>query len=229
MAKKLYEESNIQAIADAIRSKNGTTDTYKVSEMAGAIGAIEAGVADPRVKEIIERTITEISDDSITKLGDYAFSYCQQLKTVTFPNVIVLGNNVFYSCKALQQVVCPRIANIGRYAFYNCANLSVVDFPQTTTIDGNAFNSCSKVTKAVFPLVTSIGFQAFVNNRLLTTLIIGTTDCVLVDINAFSNTPIKKGTGFIYVPDGAVEAYKTATNWSTYADQIKGISELPQE
>lgn len=39
MAKKLYEESDIQGIADAIREKNGTTNTYKVSEMASAIGA----------------------------------------------------------------------------------------------------------------------------------------------------------------------------------------------
>ena len=37
MAKKLYEESNIQAIADAIREKNNSTDTYTTSEMPGAI------------------------------------------------------------------------------------------------------------------------------------------------------------------------------------------------
>lgn len=43
MAQKLYEESNIQAIADAIRAKNGTTTTYKTNEMAAAIQAIEAG------------------------------------------------------------------------------------------------------------------------------------------------------------------------------------------
>lgn len=43
MAKKLYEESNIQAIADAIRAKNGETTKYKPSEMAAAIGAIVAG------------------------------------------------------------------------------------------------------------------------------------------------------------------------------------------
>lgn len=35
--KKLYEETDIQAVADAIREKNGSTDTYKVSEMAQAI------------------------------------------------------------------------------------------------------------------------------------------------------------------------------------------------
>ena len=43
MAQKLYEESNIQAIANAIRDKNGSTDTYKTSEMAAAISAIETG------------------------------------------------------------------------------------------------------------------------------------------------------------------------------------------
>lgn len=37
MAKKLYEESDIQSIADAIREKNKTTNTYKVREMAVAI------------------------------------------------------------------------------------------------------------------------------------------------------------------------------------------------
>lgn len=43
MSKKLYEESSIQDIANAIRSKNGTTDTYKVSEMASAINDISVG------------------------------------------------------------------------------------------------------------------------------------------------------------------------------------------
>lgn len=43
MAQKLYEESNIQAIADAIREKNGETTKYKPSEMAAAISAITTG------------------------------------------------------------------------------------------------------------------------------------------------------------------------------------------
>lgn len=43
MANKLYEESSVQAIADAIRAKNGTTTTYKIGEMAAAIGGLETG------------------------------------------------------------------------------------------------------------------------------------------------------------------------------------------
>lgn len=33
----------------------------------------------------------------------------------------------------------------------------------------------------------------------------------------------------VYVPDNLVDEYKSATNWSTVADQIKPLSELPQE
>ena len=40
MAKKLYEESSIQDIANAIRVKNGTTTKYKVAEMGAAVTAL---------------------------------------------------------------------------------------------------------------------------------------------------------------------------------------------
>lgn len=42
MAKKLYEEASVQAIADAIRAKNGTTTKYKIGEMANAILALSS-------------------------------------------------------------------------------------------------------------------------------------------------------------------------------------------
>ena len=38
---KLYEETDIQNIANAIREKAGTTDTFKVSEMANAVSNIK--------------------------------------------------------------------------------------------------------------------------------------------------------------------------------------------
>ena len=43
MSKVLVNESSLTGIADAIRGKNGSTDTYKPSEMAAAITAIEGG------------------------------------------------------------------------------------------------------------------------------------------------------------------------------------------
>lgn len=43
MANKLYEENDIAAIATAIRAKNGSSDTYTVSQMPAAITAIPSG------------------------------------------------------------------------------------------------------------------------------------------------------------------------------------------
>lgn len=43
MSLKLYEETSIQAIATAIRAKNGSSDTYTVGQMANAIENIPSG------------------------------------------------------------------------------------------------------------------------------------------------------------------------------------------
>ena len=43
MSKVLVNESSLTGIANAIRSKNGTSDTYKPSEMAAAIESIQTG------------------------------------------------------------------------------------------------------------------------------------------------------------------------------------------
>lgn len=43
MANVLVEENSLTAIANSIRGKNGTTNTYKPGEMAAAINAIETG------------------------------------------------------------------------------------------------------------------------------------------------------------------------------------------
>ena len=75
---------------------------------------------------------------------------------------------------------------------------------------------------------TSIGSSAFYNCSALTEVIIRTTSkvCTLSNKNAFTSTPIASGTGYIYVPDDLVSSYKSATNWRTYANQIKGLSNL---
>jgi hypothetical protein len=46
----------------------------------------------------------------------------------------------------------------------------------------------------------------------------------LNNVNAFTNA----SNVIIYVPDALVNSYKSASNWSTYADRIKGLSELPE-
>ena len=96
---------------------------------------------------------------------------------------------------------------IDEYAFQKCASITEMTcLGNITTIKSNAFNQCSTLSKFMLPNVTSVP--------------------TLSAKSAFTETPIASGTGYIYVPDDLVDSFKAATNWSTYADQIKGISEL---
>ena len=52
MAKVLVNESSLTGIADAIRGKNGSTTTYKPSEMAAAITAISGGGGEPTIEAL---------------------------------------------------------------------------------------------------------------------------------------------------------------------------------
>lgn len=52
MAKVLVTESSLQDIADAIRTKNGLTDTYTPGEMSDAIEAIQIGITPTGTKQI---------------------------------------------------------------------------------------------------------------------------------------------------------------------------------
>lgn len=65
----------------------------------------------------------------------------------------------------------------------------------------------------------------FYNASKLTSLVIEATNVLSVHSNGLQGTPIANGTGYIYVPDNLVDSYKAASNWSTYASQIKPLSE----
>ena len=97
-----------------------------------------------------------------------------------------------------------------------------------TSIGAYAFYFRSKLTTADFHAVTRIGSDAFYYCSALTALILRSgTMATLRSTNAFDNTPIQSGTGYIYVPAALVDSYKAASNWSTYANQIRAIEDYP--
>ena len=115
-------------------------------------------------------------------------------------------------------------------AFANCESLTTVNLPECTSIGISAFVYCSNLTTVNLPKCTYIDSWAFWYCTNLTTIILSNNQVVTLEyISAFENSSIAHGTGYIYVPDNLVDSYKTATNWSNYANQFKPISELPSE
>ncbi len=78
MAKKLYEESAIKDIANAIREKNGSTTKYKVAEMGDAVRALSASETvewhqcpEP-VRNYLANVTYDPNDYSTSQISDYA-------------------------------------------------------------------------------------------------------------------------------------------------------------
>ena len=78
MSKKLYEEASVQAIANAIRAKNGETATYKIAEMAAAVRALSGSEAIEwhQCPEAVRNYLTAVtynpSDYSTSQIANYA-------------------------------------------------------------------------------------------------------------------------------------------------------------
>lgn len=139
-------------------------------------------------------------------VSNYSFRGCSRLKNYHYapwPDTVtnaVINQYAFSRCYALQNVtLAPICSSIGRYAFQNCYCLTEIELPASvTSIEAGAFYGCDK---------------------LFIIRLLSTTPPTLANTNALSNLPTA---GKIYVPRESLEAYQTATNWSTYASRMVG-------
>lgn len=106
-------------------------------------------------------------------------------------------------------------------SFYGCYYLTFVTIPNSVTSIGfAAFSECSSLTSVTIPDgVTSIGNNAFYGCRGLTSITCNAINPPILGNYAFDDTNDCP----IYVPASAVDAYKAAEGWSTYASRIQAI------
>ena len=86
--------------------------------------------------------------NSVTTIGDCAFSGCSSLTSVTIPDsVTTIGNYAFRECSSLTGVTIPdSVTTIGWWAFLDCRSLTSVTIPESvTTIGERAFIDCSSL------------------------------------------------------------------------------------
>ena len=78
-----------------------------VTSIFGIIGTYEGGGGsdDSEANDIIDgmitRTITEVSNNRVTSIGNNAFDRCSSLTSVNFPECTSIGKSAFYYCRAL--------------------------------------------------------------------------------------------------------------------------------
>jgi len=186
----------------------------------------------------------------ISALGGNCFKQLPALKAITIPSAVSsLSDSVFYICRSLSIAIIPSAAaSAGGYVFATCYALTRIALPKGFVSIANGFcRSCTALARAHLPSgAASIGASAFQDCAGLAALAIpGSVESIaasafqgcsgvkfydftghtavptLANANAFSGIAADCE---IRVPASLVDTWKAATNWSTYADQIVGVS-----
>ncbi len=155
----------------------GENLTWNFDAESGALsiegsGEMYPGAISPMLTNVIK---TVNLSDGITSIGDYAFSGCIGLTSITIPEgVTSIGENAFYNCAGLTGIVvdnnnsaydsregCNAIIHTATNTLIQGCNNTTIP-SSVTSIGDNAFSGCSGLTSITIPEgVTSIGNNAF--------------------------------------------------------------------
>ena len=177
--------------------------------------------------------------------------YFENLKT---PTIESIGRNAFYGVKVkeysdmsslkslpnadttpstfgdkayLERIVLPSVASIPAYTLYTYVKLQEIIVPEgVQSIGGSAFRGCSALEGITLPsTITDIGSRILAyNDAMKYCIILAVTPPTSSTAESFAQNGSSKYP--IYVPDGSVDLYKNANNWTSLASRIKPLSEF---
>ena len=116
------------------------------------------------------RVITKVLlPESVTSIGNSAFSECSSLQTITFgenSQLESIGKEAFYNCKNLISIEIPSgVTKIEDSTFYYCESLQSVIFGENSQLESigeEAFYNCKNlISVEILSSVTNIGRKAF--------------------------------------------------------------------
>lgn len=195
--------------------------------------------------------LTTVNMPSAYSILYNAFSGCTKLSLISLSTsrALNIGLSAFEECSSLRTFNFTRISSLGSDAFMYSGLVGDIDFSNSTkdfesrvfaytgitsfksagsNFAGGVCLNCTSLKSVKIDRARTIASGAFKNCSSLKEIEVGTyrttSVCTLYDSDVFDGCT---SLAVIYVPDQQVNAYKAASNWSAYADKIKGISEKP--
>lgn len=249
------DDSYLTAIGNAIRAKNGATTTYKPSEMAAAISAIETGDSGLLLSAYWNDALTgAISDDTITKIPYAAFtSYSaagqpkREITSASFSNALTVDSNVFYGNPTIQTIYLPNATSVGSDVCYQCRALesfiapkatfktlsrdSLADLTQQTppsNDQSDSFLGCVSLKKVDLYDVDYTFYPRFFDgcNALETVILRKTSGLVGTGYYTYPN--LNTYNCYVYVPASLLAEYQASEHWAAYASKFRAIEDYPE-
>ena len=174
-------------------------------------------------------------DGEIKSIGSYAFHNCSALTSLTLPNSVTsIGFFAFSNCTKLSKPIYNTtifarlpinynssytiedgIKEIASAAFRNCTQLPSVTISNSVTkIDESAFAYCTSLSSITIPNgIKTIDEHAFEGCSNLKSIYVGSEPA---QITATSFNKVDKTTCVLYVPNGSLSSYKSASYWKEF-------------
>ena len=158
----------------ALADKSGTCGdnlTWTLDESTGTLTIEGSGTMKDYSSSIYNlapwyysrtKILKVVIDDGASNIGNWAFSNCSNLTTVSIPNSVSwIGERSFYRCGLTSVTVGNNVSTIGKYAFASCNKLTSVTIPNCMWfIDEEAFTDCNSLTSVhISDLLAWFGVQ----------------------------------------------------------------------
>ncbi len=174
--------------------------------------------------------------NNIRSASSSMVAHCSKLEKLEIRNLSDLHppsnrtSSAISNNTSLVSINLPDVTTIG-LDLQSMSILKNINIPKLENIDvRNAFDDIYSIQSIYFPrlkqFVATASYPFMGDSYALTAVILGRMDCTMGSgANAFTNSPVSNGYGYIYVPSQSVEDYKSATNWSLFGDQIAGFDD----
>lgn len=116
-------------------TKDGVITKYTGNKNNIIVPDVINGIVPVQVKSVYQgedgfkkyNMTSVILPDSVTKLSDYAFSFCEDLKYVTAKGLIEIDSD-FLNCNSLRFLDAPHLECLAKGAFQNCVRMHKISF-----------------------------------------------------------------------------------------------------
>lgn len=223
---------------------NGTT-TEDVADYGSVDITVNVAVGGDESKNILDAIISgsgsiDTFTSDVSTLRPAVFNTVKNVKNYVFPNLEIVPFAAFSSSK-MDSISLPYANSFSENAFLR-SDVHVISAPKVATIMKHALDNCTTLKKLILGECNMQSGYCYGCGALEVLFVDPPTEIYLpflkkslimrniknvprlLGVTSHTDTPIG-----IYVPDSLVEDFKTASNWSEYADRIKPVSEYVDE